>query len=217
MSASDGLLTLGGVTADVLPAKMIWFDDWQFLYAGSPANVGLVFEELRQSFLRDPEMSTREHIQEAIFVAYSAFLAKASSSSTLAPLGLSLREFVDYGREKFGEAIFSQMHADIAATSRYFLDQILALGWGKSESSAMLYGVHPGAVTTLDDLSGVAAIGSGSEVALSVLLSLGQSRERTLAETLFNVAVAKFSSEKSQDLGVGHRTAIYVLEKDRAG
>src|SRR5437868_7039070 len=63
VSATDGLLTLGGITADVLLAKMTWFDDWLFLYAGATSNVGLILEELRQILVRDPEMVTREHIQ----------------------------------------------------------------------------------------------------------------------------------------------------------
>ena len=221
VSATDGLLTLGGITADVLLAKMTWFGDWLFLYAGATSNVGLILEELRQLLVREPEMITREHIQEAVLRAYRGFIAKASSSPTLAPFGISLEEFAKRGLKMFGDAVFSQMHSEITARSRYFEDQILTLGWGAAEASTMIYGVHPGALTTSDDLTGVTAIGSGADVALATLLSLGQSRDSSLAETLFNVAVSKFSSEKSQGMGVGLRTAIYVswkrTEQDEKG
>jgi hypothetical protein len=147
--------------------------------------------------------------------AYTAFIAKASSSPTLSLFGLALEEFTKRGLEMFGDAIFSQMHSEITARSRYFEDQILTLGWGATASSTMIYGVHPGANTTSDDLTGVAAIGSGADVALATLLSLGQSRDSTLAETLFNVTVSKFSSEKSQGMGVGLRTSVYISWKRR--
>lgn len=48
VSATDGLLTLGGVTSDVLVGKMVWFHGWQISYAGNTGNTGLILEELRR-------------------------------------------------------------------------------------------------------------------------------------------------------------------------
>ena len=35
VSATDGLVTLGGITADILAGKLRWFGDWQIAYAGA--------------------------------------------------------------------------------------------------------------------------------------------------------------------------------------
>jgi hypothetical protein len=76
----------------------------------------------------------------------------------------------------------------------------------------MLYDVGPDGDRD-HRLAGMAAIGSGQEVALSTMMLFGQSRDRTLAETIYIVASAKFSSEKSSDDDVGSKTAMAVTWK----
>jgi hypothetical protein len=66
---------------------------------------------------------------------------------------------------------------------------------------------------SLHSYDGYAAIGSGAHVATSHLMLLGQARHRTLSETIFNVAVAKFASEKSDGLDVGQNTALWISRK----
>ena len=67
----------------------------------------------------------------------------------------------------------------------------------------------------LHTTTGFAAIGSGSKMAETMLVLLGQARHHTLAETIFNVACSKFYSEKSSGLDVGEKTTIYVSRKRR--
>lgn len=67
------------------------------------------------------------------------------------------------------------------------------------------------------ELTSMAAIGSGGAVALSTLLTLGQSRDSSLSETLYRVAAAKFMSESSAGQYVGQRTAMYISWKRREG
>jgi hypothetical protein len=81
-----------------------------------------------------------------------------------------------------------------------------------SPLSAMVYEVGPSG-DRLHTKSGFGAIGSGSQMAYTMLILLEQARYRTLAETIFNVACAKFFSEKSKDLDVGKMTAVCVLRK----
>lgn len=76
----------------------------------------------------------------------------------------------------------------------------------------MIYFIGPTA-TGSDDASGCMAIGSGSNVALSTLLTSGQSRDSTLSETLYRIAVTKFMSEKSEGEFVGRNTAIHISWK----
>jgi hypothetical protein len=61
--------------------------------------------------------------------------------------------------------------------------------------------------------AGISAIGSGSEVALSTMMLLGQSRDSSLLQTLYTVAAAKFASEKSTEGDIGRKTSIFVTWK----
>jgi hypothetical protein len=60
-------------------------------------------------------------------------------------------------------------------------------------------------------LDGIAAIGSGADVAMSTMLVLGQNRGMTLEETLYSVASAKFAAERCE--GVGRTTTMFVSWK----
>lgn len=213
VTASDGLLTLGGVTADVLLAKFWWLGPWQFMYAGAPGIVGLIFEELRTTELTDPECLKREHIQKTVRFAYASVRADISAHAVLGPLGISLEDFNRYGAKRYGEGNFADLQARMTHHSNEMMrDQVMVCGWGARENAAMLFTVSPHGMFS-DDATGSAAIGSGAEVALSNLLLLGQSRDSSLAETLYSVAAAKFMSESSAGEFVGQRTAIYISWK----
>ena len=58
------------------------------------------------------------------------------------------------------------------------------------------------------DKPGFCAIGSGTWAADTILRYLGQSVEKTLEETIFNVCAAKFSAERSD--GVGKHTYLFA-------
>ena len=86
-------------------------------------------------------------------------------------------------------------------------EEILVTGWTGTPISAMLYEIGPHG-HELHDAVCFATIGSGRNMAQTTLMLLGQRRESTLAETLFNVACAKFSSEAS--VGVGRNTGMHI-------
>src|SRR4051812_14065678 len=88
VSATDGLVTLGGVTADNLPGKMRWLNNWLIASAGSTGNAGLFLEELRILDEIAPDSFKREQIHAAITHAYNAFRSKQSAHSVLGPLGI---------------------------------------------------------------------------------------------------------------------------------
>jgi hypothetical protein len=89
---------------------------------------------------------------------------------------------------------------------------LLAVGWGESPRSVVLYEVSSNG--DFDHrLSGMATIGAGCDVALSTMMLLGQSRDSSLAETLYTVAAAKFASEKSTEGDVGKKTSMWVAWK----
>ncbi len=215
VTASDGLLSYGGVTADVLPGKSYWFGDWQFLYAGTPSEVDLIFEELRKIDGEEPTALHRANIQDTVRRAYDRFVAGESSRGILAPYGLSLDEFKQTGLRAFGKQKYSELCSAIEFQARSIANELIVIGWGDKPSACMLFSVS----TNRSDsyaLAPLCAIGSGGYVALSTLLSLGQARHVTLTDTIYTVAAAKFSSEMSEGQFVGENTLIHISWKRRA-
>jgi ATP-dependent protease HslVU (ClpYQ) peptidase subunit len=212
VAATDGLLSLGDVTGDNLIAKVIWKGEWQFMYAGLPGNIAMILGELDEMVADNPEWISRRKVQGTIKAAFRKFVANYSSFELLSPFDMTLDEFKREGLTSLGQSTHDDLSSKIRTKAQYIQEQLLVTGWGYAPHSAMLYEV--GAYGDQNhSYSGIAAIGSGARVAQSNLLMLGQSRDCTLATTIFNVAMAKFASEKSQDLDVGQRTAIYVSTK----
>jgi len=135
-----------------------------------------------------------------------------SSFEALLPFDMTLEQFKKEGLTTLGEPMHNDIAHNIRSAARQIGEQLLVTGWGHTPASAMLYEI--GAYGDYNhSYSGTAAIGSGGPTAQSSLLILGQSRDRTLSETIFNVAMAKFASEKSGGLTVGQKTAMYVSRK----
>jgi 20S proteasome alpha/beta subunit len=214
--ATDGLLSYGPVTADNLISKFTWLDDWCCMFAGDPSNVQMIFEELHD--LAPGEKLTRANIKKLLLAAYRRRQGKWLTAKVLSPYDLSLEEFKKGGLQMFGESEFNRLSNSIHEHSFQYSDQLLVIGWGKSLHATMIYEIDREGDRD-HKYTGVAAIGAGQEVAVSTLLLLGQSRQSSLEETLYCVAAAKFSAEKSQGQCVGQNTAMYITwkrtEKDK--
>jgi hypothetical protein len=216
--ATDGLLSFGGITADVMPSKTYFINEWLFMYAGTPSQAKMILGEMwhvaKERYHLDDgtPVLNRENIQEIASTAYNRRMGKFCSAPILGPLGIDLDEFREIGLQQFGESEFQRINREIRDQAYDFTEQLLVVGWGKAGRACMIYEVGPSGDYD-HALHGVAAIGSGAEVAMSTLLQLGQSRDSTLPETLYAVASAKFSVEKSYGDGVGPNTSIYVCEK----
>ena len=213
VTATDGMISVGEVSADTITEKMFWLGDWQFLYAGTPANISLISENIDEAGMSDPNLRlTRRNIQSVVSKAYKKFVGELSSFDVLNAFGMTLEEFKANGPAFFGKEFHGQLVRQIKYNAERLQDQLLVLGWGLSPISVMLYELSPGG-PALHSVACFAAIGSGAHLAQTTMMLLGQRRECTLAETIFNVAAAKFSSEKSAGLDVGYSTTIYVSHK----
>lgn len=204
--ATDRLLSYAGIVSDNLPGKMIWLDDWLVLYAGTPANTAMIVASLREIV---KERLTSSNVRRSLLSAYRRRKATFSSFPVLSTYDLNVEAFKEKGRKIFGEEEFRRISTEIAEIGWHFNEQLLAVGWGAAPGAVMLYEISPDAERD-HHLSGIAAIGSGSEVALSTMMLLGQSRDSSLSETLYAVSAAKFSSEKSGEGDVGRKTSIYI-------
>jgi 20S proteasome alpha/beta subunit len=204
--ATDRALSYGGIVAETIPGKMIWIDDWLVLYAGTPASTALIIAALREIV---KSKLTSGNVRQAFRAAYCRRRGLLSSFFPLSSYDMSLETFKKNGLKIFGESEFNRLSQEIAQASAAFNEQLLVIGWGKTPHAIMLYEVSPNGDWD-HHFGGIAAIGSGNEVALSTMLLLGQSRSSSLAETLYTVAAAKFASEKSIGEDVGRKTSIYI-------
>ena len=207
--ATDGLLSYGPVTGDTMLGKFSWHGDWCCMFAGDPSNVQMVFEEMHE--LKEPELK-RATVKKIFLKAYRIRQAKWLAQKVLSPYDLSMDEFKNEGLRMFGEAEFTRLSKAINEHSFQYDDQLLIVGWGKALGATMIYQIDPDGDRDHKH-TGIAAIGAGRDVALSTLLLLRQSRDSSLEETLYAVAAAKFSAEKSLGQSVGQNTGMYITWK----
>src|SRR5690349_3263884 len=89
VTATDGLLSLGDVTGECVAAKMIWFGDWQFMYAGVGSNFAMVTEEISHTIQDDPECLPRRNLQETVRRCYRKVYSRLCSFEVLNPFDLT--------------------------------------------------------------------------------------------------------------------------------
>ncbi len=206
VTASDWRLSFAGVASDATAGKMLWFGDWLFMYAGTPSQTNLIFEELRFK-----ENLARNSINDDVLESYRKAKAKFCAHAILSPYDLTMDEFKKEGLKMFGSTVFRKLSDAIDRQGEYFNEHLLIAGFGGSPNAAHLFQVGP--ETSSPTLTGMGAIGSGAEVALSTLVNLKQARHSGLGETIYAVAAAKFSAEMTEDDSVGQQTSMFIAWK----
>lgn len=217
VTATDGGITMGPVTGDIGMFKAKWLSfggiDLMFLYAGRPGNADLIIEEFLSSQNGVSLRMPRKALQDAIRQAYRKRYVDWVAERVLSPWDIDLQTFKKTGRELFGKEHFEKLLKEIQFVSdSEFNEQLLVVGWGDSEHSAMIFQVDRYGSSSHAGIGWV-AIGSGTEVATWTLLQLGQHRTSTLESTLYAVAAAKFSAEQSE--GVGQTTVSMAVSRKR--
>lgn len=201
--ATDTRLSYGGIATDSLAGKIVWRDGYLFMFAGTPSRTELILEEVRSL----PQLE-RTTLYESLNSAYRKTVAKLCAHTVLSQYDLTMDEFKAGGLTMFGVERFKHLSDQIDTEASYFNEQLLVVGHGEADNSAVIYEI--GKDIAAHGIDGIAAIGSGSEVALSNLLLLGQARYKSLSDTIYSVAAAKFASEMSHDVSVGRNTTMFV-------
>ena len=212
VATTDGALSYAGVTSDTGLSKAWWMDDWLFMYAGAPSNADLILEQIRQQLMQDKDCLTRPRIRETVRTAYRKHLAHWASDAVLSPFDLDIDTFKQEGPKVFGEQWCSEIALAIRDRAQQYEDQLLVIGWGASERSAMIHEENrDGSVS--HSMIGLAAIGSGGPTATSQMLLLGHNSSLQLEDTIYSVAAAKFAAEQAS--GVGKSTTMIVTWQRR--
>jgi hypothetical protein len=210
VTATDGALTYGEESVDLALTKMVWFDDWQFIYAGEPSNADLVLENIRQQLLTDAKGLKAERIKNTLRQAYKKRFAQWTADYVLAPFGMEMDEFKRKGRKIFGDQVAADFSREMSDKAQLFREELMVCGWGGTPHAVTIYGMEQSGAWS-GSLLGLGAIGAGRNVATSTLLLHSITRNSSLEDALYAVAAAKFSSERCD--GVGRDTIIHVSRK----
>jgi ATP-dependent protease HslVU (ClpYQ) peptidase subunit len=201
--ATDGMLS-HVVSADVKAPKMLFFGDWIFMFAGQLSNADLMMDELR------PLKFPAQEIKTLVRRAYRKRMSQWSADRYLLQYDVDMDEFKKDGRNIFGDERFGELSRSIDQDAVNYQEQVVTVGWAASKSMPIFFGMSRDGLQS-HALDGLAAIGSGAEVAMSTMLVLGQNRSMTLEETIYSVSSAKFAAEGCE--GVGKTTTMYVSWK----
>lgn len=207
VTCTDGALTNNGETFDLTMAKMVWFDDWQFMYTGEPSNADLILENIRHERRR----LTRENIQIVVRAAFRKRLNQWISDYVLSPFDIDVKGFKAKGKRIFTDKVRDELTKELKDATNLFNEEIMVVGWGSSSRSVMIYGCNRYGPWS-GSLTGIAAVGSGGTIATSTLLSYGINRSSSLEDALYAVAAAKFSAAERGE-AVRQNTTVYVSRK----
>jgi 20S proteasome alpha/beta subunit len=127
----------------------------------------------------------------------------------MAQLGLDFKRFSANGMSlpvylQAQPMVFQQV--TIASMNFQFREELIIAGI--DGSGAHVYAIQPPGTTVVLDKMGYGAIGSGAIHALTYLSLRGQTVHRGLADTLYNVYVAKKTAESAPGVGPGTDLAI---------
>ncbi len=210
VSAVDSMLSYGDLQGDVGAHKIMWMGEWQLMFAGELGNANRVREELGELFAQDSKYLTRRYIQEAVRKAYKKRFAEWSSSRFLSQYDLSMGEFLKEGRAIFGDDRFSDLTQKIENDAVNYTTELIVCGFGAGENSAMIYSINRDGDSS-NSLAGWASIGSGRDVATTILMLSGYTVHCSLEEAIYFVAASKFAAENVA--GIGKQTTLTVMQK----
>jgi ATP-dependent protease HslVU (ClpYQ) peptidase subunit len=201
--AVDGMLSLL-VSADVDAPKILFLGDWIFMFAGQLSNADLMMDEIRSVKF------TPQEVKNLVRNAYRKRMAQWSADRYLIQYEMDMKEFKTDGRTIFGEERFPELSRAIEQDSVNYQEQVLVVGWAASKGQPVFFGMNRDGMAS-HALDGIAAIGSGQDVAMSTMMMLEQRRTMTLEETIYSVSSAKFAAERYE--GVGRTTTMFVSWK----
>jgi hypothetical protein len=185
---------------------MLFGHDFIFMFAGQLTNSDLIMDEIKDGFAKDGKQGIKGLVRRA----YRKRMAQWSADRFLSQYDLDMSEFVADGVKNFGESRFGELSRAIDQDAGNYQEQVLVVGWEKERKIPLIFSMSRDGLAS-HALDGIAAIGSGADVAISTMLVLQQSRFMTLEETIYSVAAAKFAAERCE--GVGETTTMFVSWK----
>jgi hypothetical protein len=143
--------------------------------------------------------------------AFQRHVVEMREDAVLSGYGMTMEDFRKNGKRRFTDRRYESICERMEAIDPKC--EFLVHGFD-SFKRPHIFRVDGVGSDGVHDKPGFCAIGSGKWAADTILFYLGQSVDRTLEETLFNVCCAKFAAERS--FGVGHHTYLNVTRHGSA-
>jgi hypothetical protein len=205
VAVSDQMISSNEISTEGV-SKMATLDKeapWLLLYSGTAPNYLRLYERITRNLTG----SSAAEVVDAIEEAYRVELLKIHDTEILAPYGISREDFIDHGRERFGEYKFSvildsleQTHTDVAL--------LLA---GHDGNAWRIFEANCWGIVKEQPLQ-FHAIGNGRTIALGSLYPTPDFvRSKDLNEIVYRLCAAKFAAESAP--GVGEETFVFGLSR----
>lgn len=192
-------------TEDATDKVLFVSADWQAMIAGDDINQAQpIINRVRASLPKEIGDVSLDAMRKAFRDAYQAELQQQITDKFLGRYGLTLKTFLENGFHSFGTQEFAKLNDSI----RSFDLGVAFIVFGLSEGFSHIFTVDsPGVIRECAE-EGFAVIGSGFNMALSVLSSRSI-KQLSLEQLIFRLCEAKFTSETAT--GVGRKTMLLVL------
>lgn len=224
VTASDQMIDFGQFSVDGITAKHEpIYPNWSMqISASDVAALWPMFNYLRLILCADVDNEKKQgklgkslnRIRDAVIQAYATLRSKAAEAQILSAYNLTMETFLKEGKGHFGDSVFREICKRINRVN--FGEFDLLLSGFDIAGEAHLQTFSHDAITRDWDVTGFAAIGSGSSSALDILSFHSYNRMRSLKECVYRVCEAKFMAHRAS--GVGEETFVFISgpkEEDR--
>jgi len=205
VTASDTMVSGGIISADKTAVKAEPFhSQWVAMMSGDDITQCIpIIEKAKEYFQK---RNNTLAVARAVFKrAFQRHLIEMRQDAVLGGYGMSMEDFLRNGKRRFADKQFQSMCERMEAIDPKC--EFLVYGFDSQKRPHMFHVDNAGTDGVLDR-PGFSAIGSGKWAAETILYYLGQSIDKTLEETIFNVCAAKFAAERA--VGIGPHTYLYV-------
>lgn len=205
--ATDRMVSLELSIDDGIHKAAMFHDEWaSLLSANDITNFVPVIDRACQLFAGRP--NTLKAAGDVLVEAYAEERAERWERRILAPLGVSMGDFLRNGKDWFTPTERAEIRQRL---ENEMIDcEMLASGFDQ-EGEPHVFTMDSRAVPINFDKPGFWAIGTGGSAARTLLAFYGQSVGTPLSQTIYNVCAAKFMGEKAE--GVGRETFFFIREK----
>ena len=195
---------------EMASTKGIWIlPGWLALLAGDDISPCIpICDEVRR--MVTGKQNTVEHITTSFSSAYKNHLSNLATDKVLGRWKLTIEEFEDSGRKKFGQDNFDVLFSQIMEVR--LRCQFLVCGFDHGGVPHIFTIRNPGIAENYDT-PGYYAIGDGAGAAISILGFFQQNVITSVPRTYYNVFAAKYMAESSTS-SVGRSTFAWELGPD---
>jgi 20S proteasome alpha/beta subunit len=209
VTASDRLLTWGYSASETALKAARIAPRWMTMMAGDDISmVDDVIRNTRETLAVIGDDPTISQVQAALFGAWRDAQNKLAEAKVLNAYRLTVPQFLNVGRQKFGESHFVTLANEIAVASTLGCQLLVAGFNGKDVPN--LFVTEDGALRDRTRAD-CAAIGSGHTAALASLSVDSYTRECGWARAVYSVCAAKFMAEASRAPGIGKTTIVLCM------